>query len=153
MMSVVERMMAMWNSRNATMADEIYSEDYCGVDVTDQTRIDGPKGVVSQLERFYRAFPDLVFRAEQAILEDDRVALYWSASGTHAGTLLNIPATGRPVQVNGISLLQLVNGKIARGVYLWDLAALLRAVGLLPELEKRAPLDPITLQDALTICT
>jgi len=31
-------------------------------------------------------------------------------------------------------------------------AALLRAIGLLPELEKRAPLDTVNLQNAMTIC-
>lgn len=134
-MNLIERLIGMWNAPDSNRAREIYAEDYRGVDVTDRTRVEGPEGVTRQLERFYRAFPDLVFATEQTILEHDRAALYWSAKGTHAGTLLNIPPTGRTVQVNGVSLLYIVNGKIAQGVHLWDLASLLREIGLLPELD------------------
>lgn len=135
-MNLIENMMGMWNAPDAESAREIYTQDYQGVDVTDRTRVEGPEGVTRQLERYYRAFPDLVFATEQTILEQDRAALYWRATGTHAGTLLNIPPTGRRVQVNGVSLLYIVNGKIARGVHLWDLASLLREIGLLPELDR-----------------
>jgi steroid delta-isomerase-like uncharacterized protein len=151
-MNIVERLYLMWNTQNFSLAPELYTEDYCGVDITDHSRVNGPEGVVRQLERFCRAFPDLMFSNEETILENDRVALYWTAHGTHQGTLLNIPPTGRHVQVNGVSMLRLANGKITHSVHLWDLAGLLRELGLLPELEARAPLDTMSLKDALTIC-
>lgn len=150
--NLVERLYSLWNTHNFTLARELYTDDYCGIDMTGHTRVKGPEGVVLQLERFCRAFPDLVFSNEETILENDRVALYWTARGTHNGTLLNIPPTGRRVEINGVSMLRVVNGKIAQSVHLWDMAGLLRELGLLPELEARAPLDPISLKDALTIC-
>ncbi len=148
MLNLIERLFAMWNSQDAALAFEIYSEEYCGIDLTNQTRINGPAGVTRQLERFYQALPDLEFKYEQVIFENDRVAVYWSARGTHRGTLLNIPPTGRVVQINGVSWLRERNGKFAHGVHMWDMAALLRAVGLLPELETRAPSESISLQAA-----
>ncbi len=151
-MNVLERLMTMWNSHDFTLATEVYADDYRGLDVTDKTLVRGPSGVVRQLERFYSAFPDLVFHPEQTIVEGDQVASYWSARGTHRGSILNIPPTGRRVHVHGISLLCIQNGKILKGVHLWDMAGMLRSLGLLPELEKRAPLDAISLKDALTIC-
>lgn len=151
-MDIIERLMVMWNSHDCSRAGEIYARDYRGLDITDASRVTGPGGVAKQLERFYRAFPDLKFQPEETILENNRVALYWSASGTHQGTLLNIPPSGRRVHVHGVSMLRIENSRIVRGVHLWDMAALLRAIGLLPELEKRAPIDPIDLKSALTIC-
>lgn len=151
-MKLVDEMYALWNSQNLSAAGEVYTLDYSGFDVTDQSRANGVEGVTKQLERFYRAFPDLYFSNEEAVLDGDRVSLFWSARGTHKGTMLNIPPTGRTVNVNGVSLLRIAEGKIARGVHLWDLAALLRDIGLLPALEKRHPLDPVSLKDALTIC-
>lgn len=151
-MNLIERLYTMWNSQNLSMAAEIYTADYYGLDVTDQSHVNGLDGIAQQLVRFYRAFPDLVFTNEETICENDRVALYWTARGTHQGTLMNIPPTGRTVQVNGTSILRVVDGKFARGVHLWDLAGLLRDIGLLPELAQRLPLDALSLKNALTVC-
>jgi steroid delta-isomerase-like uncharacterized protein len=151
-MSLVQRLLGMMNSHNFKLVPEIYAEDYCGTDMASHSRHNGPVQVARALERVCRAFPDLTFSIEQTIFENDRVALYWTARGTHQGTLFNIPATGRPVLVNGVSMMRVADDKIAQGVHLWDMAELLRAVGLLPELEQRAPLDTITLKDAMTIC-
>jgi predicted ester cyclase len=58
----------------------------------------------------------------------------WNVRGTHQGTLMNIPPTGRQISVRGVSLLTIENAKVRRATYIWDVAGLLRAVGLLPEL-------------------
>jgi hypothetical protein len=47
---------------------------------------------------------------------------------------MHIPPTGRKIAVRGISVLTIENGKITRGLYVWDAAGLLRTTGLLPEL-------------------
>ena len=47
---------------------------------------------------------------------------------------MNIPPTGRKVAVQGVSILTVEEHRITRGVYEWDVAGLLRAIGLLPDL-------------------
>jgi hypothetical protein len=47
---------------------------------------------------------------------------------------MNIPPTGRAIVLHGVSLLTVSSGKITRASYLWDVAGLLRCLGLLPEL-------------------
>jgi predicted ester cyclase len=71
---------------------------------------------------------------EEMVVQGNRVAVVWKARGTHQGTLMNIPATGRPVAVRGVTLLTVAEGKVSRALYLWDVAGLLRDLGLLPEL-------------------
>ena len=56
------------------------------------------------------------------------------AHGTHLGTLMNIPASGRSVSVRGVSVFTLAAGQVSRATYIWDVAGLLRTIGLLPEL-------------------
>jgi hypothetical protein len=51
---------------------------------------------------------------------------------------MKIPATGRKVVVQGMSMLTLRDGKITRGLHVWDVAGLLRAMGLLPVLWPRS---------------
>jgi predicted ester cyclase len=71
---------------------------------------------------------------EEAITDNNRVVQVWTASGTHLGLLMNIPPTGRQVRIHGVSVMTLANGKVQRGFYIWDVAGLLRSIGLLPEL-------------------
>jgi len=123
-----------WNTHDCDRVTAFYSPDYEGVDVSEAAPRRGRQGVRQALERFLRAFPDLYFTKEQAGIQDDQAALCWTARGTHLGTMMNIPATGRTIAVRGVSLLTLENQMITRGLHVWDVAGLLRAIGLLPEL-------------------
>ena len=150
MMKLIKQLIAVWNSHDYSALSEIYADEYRGVDFTDHTVLHGPEAVRKQLERLVKAFPDLNFESAETIFEADRVAWYWCAHGTHQGTLMNIPPTGRQVHVNGVSMLRVENGKFVRGVHLFDMASLLRTIGLLPELDKRNTLDTMSFREALT---
>lgn len=134
-MNLIERVCAMWNTRNLSLAPELYTVDYCGLDMTTRRQVDGPTGIVRQMERIYRAFPDLQISPGETVFENQRAAVNWRARGTHRGIVMNIPPTGQTVQINGVSFLTLESGKISQAVHLWDMAAMLRTLGLLPELE------------------
>jgi len=133
-MQLVERLIALWNSHTTQNVPEIYAADYQGVDVTDHHIVRGVEGAAQQLERYARAFPDLTFTLEHSIVQPDSAALYWRARGTHLGTMLHIPPTGHSIELHGMSLLALEHGKIKHAYHLWDMAGLLRSVGLLPDL-------------------
>ena len=64
----------------------------------------------------------------------ERVVVVWTARGTHLGALMNIPASGRMVTVRGVSAFRLRDGQITQAEYIWDVAGMLRDIGLLPEL-------------------
>ena len=65
----------------------------------------------------------------------DKISMLWVGSGTHKGTYNHIPPTGKRLQVNGTSFLELKDGKIIRATFLWDGADMLRQMGLLPEVQ------------------
>jgi len=151
-MQLIERMMAIWNAHDTTRVNEVYTSDFRGLDITDQSVVEGPQGVARQLNRYTQAFPDLIFKTVQAVQQKDCVALYWTACGTHQGSWLNIPPTGHYLEIQGTTLLTTENGKIKQAIHLWDLAGLLRAIGLLPELDVRPPIDLNQFRSAFTVC-
>lgn len=150
-MNLGERLLNMLNTHNAGMVAEIYAQDFSGIDFTDRSRLEGTAGIVSRLERLWSAFPDLCFEAAEPIVQDDRIAVHWVARGTHKGTILNIPPTGRPVAMNGVSLMRVKRDKITQCIFVWDMAGLIRDLGLLPALAYRTPAEPPTFQDALAL--
>jgi len=131
---LVSELMAAWNAHDVDHAVTFYAPDYQGVDVAEAGPQRGPDGIRATLTRYLRAFPDLRFTQEAALAQGNRIALFWSAQGTHRGPLMNIPPTGHRVQVRGVSLLTLADGKVKQALYIWDVAGLLRGIGLLPDL-------------------
>lgn len=78
------------------------------------------------LQGFVTAFPDSTIHIEDCIAEGDTVVTRWRLNGTHQGEFQGIPATGRPVQFNGIEFNRLRNGKLVEHASQFDLAGLMR---------------------------
>jgi predicted ester cyclase len=57
------------------------------------------------------AFPDNRHEVEEIIAEDDRVVLRCTLTGTHEGTFMGIPPTGRKIEVTEIHIYRLKGGK------------------------------------------
>jgi steroid delta-isomerase-like uncharacterized protein len=131
---LVRDLLEAWNAHDLRRIETFYAPDYEGVDVGQAGPQHGPQSASRNMERYQRAFPDLRFVEQDLIVEGDRAVLVWEAHGKHAGKLMNIPPTGRTIAVRGTSVLTIRDGKISRGLYVWDVAGLLRSLGLLPEL-------------------
>ena len=123
-----------WNSHDMEKVLGFYSSEYVAEDVGQAFLLRGPEGVRAMLENYWQAFPDLEFTILDTVVQDSRLVIVWMAEGTHQGTIMNIPATGHRVAVRGVSIIDVEDGIVIRGQYIWDLAGMLRHMGLLPEL-------------------
>ena len=62
------------------------------------------------------AFPDLAYKSEgDMVAEGDKVVVRYSARGTHLGKYHDIPPSGKKIEINGIYIARIANGKIAEG--------------------------------------
>jgi steroid delta-isomerase-like uncharacterized protein len=134
LVAYIQNLTDAWNSHDMEVVLPYYSEDYEGVDVSEPQLQRGHEAVKEMLLRYWRAFPDLQFTVENTVAEENRIAVSWRAEGTHKGPIMNIPPTGHKVEVRGVSIIEVENGLIVRGQYVWDMAGMLRHMGLLPEL-------------------
>lgn len=126
-----------WNAHDLDRAVALYAPNYEGIDVGEASPQHGRQAARQALERYFAAFPDLHFTPEETIIQGNRVAVTWSAQGTHRGRFMNIPPTGRAVVVRGVTVLTIEENQAQRGILMWDVAGLLRSLGLLPELQTR----------------
>lgn len=78
---------------------------------------------------FYAAFPDMRHAIEDVFSTDDRVAVRFVIHGTHTGTFLGIPATGRAVTIAANVLLHVRGGRVSALYGVFDEAGLLRQIG------------------------
>ena len=131
---IVTELVEAWNAHNPERVAALYAPAYEGTDVGEASPQRGPQAVRQMVARYLGAFPDLEFTEQETIFQGQRAALMWMARGTHRGPLMNIPATNRPTEIRGMSLLIVEDGKITREASIWDVAGFLRSIGLLPEL-------------------
>lgn len=78
------------------------------------------------------SFPDIQFTTEDMVAEGDKVAVQWNGTATHKGEFFGIAPTGKRVTMAGISILQIVGGKIIREVGYMDTLDVLQQIGAFP---------------------
>ena len=71
----------------------------------------GPELYKRRVGELTNSFPDLRFTIEDMIAEKGKVVASWTFSGTHKGEFMDIPASGRKVSVEGITIHHITNGK------------------------------------------
>ncbi len=123
-----------WNAHELDRIAAFYAPEYEGVDVAYPTPRRGREEIRQTMALYLQAFPDLRFTVESLIVQDNRAALAWIGRGTHLGRIMNIPPSGREVMVRGTTFFTVQNCQIIAGLHVWDVAGVLRAIGLLPEL-------------------
>lgn len=131
---LIAQLVASWNSHDPDRVAAWYTEDCYGLDVAIAKPQIGRQGVRRMFEAYYQAFPDLEITPDDIIVADGRVALFWTARATHLGPILNIPASGRRVTARGVNRLVLEGGQVCETLTIWDVAGMLRGLGLLPDL-------------------
>lgn len=90
---------------------------------------DGHKAFMSAL---LTAFPDSRFIVDDVIAEGDKVAVRHRLQGTHQAELQGIPPTGRQVEVNGIVIFRIENGKVAEAWLNADIMGMMQQLGVVP---------------------
>jgi steroid delta-isomerase-like uncharacterized protein len=75
---------------------------------------------------FRTAFPDWYSTVHDLLAEGDKVVERFTAAGTHRAEFLGIPATSRRVQLDGINIFRLENGRIVERWGVLDQAGLMQ---------------------------
>lgn len=133
-LALAQQLIRAWNAHDVEAIAALHSPRFEGFDVADAAPQLGREDARRAAERYLGAFPDLTLTVDDVIADHDRLVLVWAAHGTHGGTVMRIPPSFRHVQVRGVCVLTLADGAIQRAVSIWDVAGMLRGIGLLPDL-------------------
>jgi len=132
-----DQFVAAWNSRDAEQLLSLMAYDVMYDDAGWPAYMHGHTDVRAFLESTWRAVPDLSFAHDDTVLVDPsgtKTARYWTGAGTHTGVWdpPGLNATGRPFQFSGASFLEIHDGKLRRIRVVYDVADVMRQLGVLP---------------------
>jgi steroid delta-isomerase-like uncharacterized protein len=125
---IVRAFVDAWNTRDLPRFDDLMAES-CRLTVGPATVSCSPSATRAIVERWLAAFPDYRFELLDLISEGDKVVARMPFSGTHAGPILGIEATGRSVHVSEIVIFRIEDGKIVEAWEEYDELGLRRQLG------------------------
>lgn len=67
------------------------------------------------------AIPDLKIQVTNRVAHGAQVMVEWTATGTHTGDFPNLPASGRPFSIRGVTVVVRHEGKIVREAIYYDM--------------------------------
>ena len=118
------------NTGNVSVADEVFHHD-CVIHINGNPQrdlsLDNFKQMVTGL---LIAFPDLHFIINDQFTSGEKVGTRWTATGTNTGPFGEMQATGKTVEIEGLIIDQVVNGKVAKRWELWDQMAMMQQLGV-----------------------
>ncbi len=121
-----------FNALDTTLLDELVASDVIIHDPM-MGELQGIDAFRQFTTVFITAFPQQHTTLEALIAEDDLVAVLHTHTGTHNGSFMGMPPTGKPIKVEGIEFFRVRDGKI---IELWrhdDDAGLMRQLGAVPQ--------------------
>jgi steroid delta-isomerase-like uncharacterized protein len=122
-----------WNKGREATIDELFAESGVAYGLGDgEAEVRGP----AQLKPFVRnlrgILPDLQISIQDIMTEEDKVMVRVLLEGTHSGSGLGVPPSGRRIRVAGIVVIRISKGQFVEGWNSWDQLGLLRQIGALP---------------------
>lgn len=118
------------NGGDVSVADEVFQPD-CVIHINGNPQrdlsLDNFKQMIAGL---LIAFPDLHFTIDDQFAAGEKVSTRWTAKGTNTGPFGEMQATGRGVEIEGLIIDHVINGRVAKRWELWDQMAMMQQLGL-----------------------
>ena len=106
-----------WDRGNVEFAHQVFHDDYVRHDLRSTQAQPGGAGMAKIAADFRRAFPDVRWRVDLVLGENDLVAARWTATGTHTGPWGSVEPTGKRASFSGVNIFRFADGKVAE---LWN---------------------------------
>lgn len=107
-----------YNDKKLDLIDSIFTDDYVGhVNAHDIVGAENAKGFIGG---FLEGIPNAFYDVKESFVNDNKVTCRWVCTGTQTGNFYGMPPTNKDVNVNGITIFRIADGKIAELWNVWD---------------------------------
>ena len=118
-----------WNKHNPGAIEELYAPDFVNRSAP-QGMPNDRAGLKAGLGMFLGAFPDVKVTSDYLVAEGDKVVMRWTMTATHTGEWLGTPATGKRMEMTGITIARVADGKITEVWYESDSMGMMQQLGV-----------------------
>ncbi len=131
--ALIRRYIEAVNTRDPAILDDFVSPDFVDHNPTPFPGLpSGLQGAKQSFELTKMAFPDGYHEIQDLLSDGNKVVTRIQGRGTHNGDFLGIPATGKQVTMEGITIFRIEGGKIVERWGRIDALGLLQQMGVIP---------------------
>jgi len=129
---LLEEWAVVWSSSDVEKLLALFTDDVVFEDVTLGAVNHGRNALRDFATAVFAAFEDLKFELKSRVVASDGKsgAIEWTWRGRQTKDLPGLPATNKPFEVRGATVVEFADGKISRDSDYWDLATYMKQVGL-----------------------
>ena len=98
--------------------------------VTSPENIVGIDKFKAYYQNFITGFSEVQFTIVDVFGQGDKIVKHWNFKGKHTGDFFGIPATGKTLNIDGVTLVKMKNGKIAQEQDFMDNVVFMQQLGL-----------------------
>ncbi|MFG6687157.1 ester cyclase [Mariniflexile sp. HNIBRBA6329] len=115
----------------------------------DITMISSPENIVgidnfkAYYQNFITGFSDIKFTVVDIFGQDDNIVKHWNFKGKHTGDFFGMPATGKSVDIEGVTIAKMKDGKIAQEQDFMDNTVFLQQLGIVSSPENTSIIDSL----------
>jgi steroid delta-isomerase-like uncharacterized protein len=133
---LLDRYVELYNAGDLDACIDLYAEN--AVQRMHDGIFEGLDAIRDRLARDLYAFPDANYVVDSFVDEGDTFADEWTFTGTNTGPFrlpdgTEVPATGKRVEIKGMELVEVHDGKIVVDNLYYDFMASLVQLGLVPQ--------------------
>jgi steroid delta-isomerase-like uncharacterized protein len=130
---MLDKVLEIWNKGNLALIPELYTTDCVATSSSTPVPFVGLEGIKKWVEANRAMMPDLVMAFPEVIAKPDRIVAVWTLTGTQSGPMVmpggTLPGTGRKVNVSGMSIDYLKDGKLVKEVVIFNTLEMLMQLG------------------------
>jgi len=123
------------NKGNVAVVDELLAEDF-----VDHEPFPGLGTTREDVKKFFammrKTFPDLKCDVEFMMSDGDKVAVYFTMSGTQKEEFMGMPASGKKFSVHGVDIIRIADQKCVEHWGVTDALAMMQQLGAAPMAKK-----------------
>jgi predicted ester cyclase len=134
-------------SENKTLTQRFYEDvmntqnlekihSFCAFDFTDHNPPPGHSGrglddLAAQLKELFIAMPDFRITPKFMVAEGDKVVVYLNVTGTNSGPFNNLPPSNNKINIYGIDIVRIKDGKAVERWGVFEDLAMLTQMGII----------------------
>ena len=120
--TITSQWISLWNAPgNWALFDRLHADNF--VDASPAGRPSTKEAFIGDIKSLLHHFPDLTIQVDDMVvdMEQQRVAVRWSAQGTNRVKFLGIGPTNRKTPITGIEIIEIQDGQIIKRWGEWDI--------------------------------
>jgi len=128
--ALVNREWEAWSKGDLEAFKEVVAPEYVWYSPSGSTKPRSLEETIETAKMLRKGFPDVTFSIEEIIAAGNRVIVRYTERSTHQGEFAGLPATGNKIEMSGIMIHRIENGKSVEDKEDWDMQGFMQQLGM-----------------------